>query len=119
MSLAYAPHIVYTLALISVSTHLLWHRKAVDAQRSHLGAQITVLESLTGRLRGGERISQADIDRLKNLVRAQEAATPAPQTGSLLAEEVGWKDVFFGRTQPLESMSRSEEYDQKDWESRA
>lgn len=122
MSLTYAPHIVYTLALISTSTHLLWHRKAVEEQQAQLGAQLTVLESLAGRLRTGERVSLAEIERMKRLARAQEGV-PAESVfdqrrGSLLNEEVGWRDVFLGRRRPLDTvMNRSQEYEQKDWES--
>jgi hypothetical protein len=116
MSTAYVPHVVYSLAFISLSTHLLWQRKAADTQRAQINARLSVLESLAGRLRAGEQVPQGEIDRLQNLVRGKNDSEAAPRQGSLLAEEVGWKDVFFGRSQPAERLARSDLHDQKDLE---
>ncbi|CDO77585.1 hypothetical protein BN946_scf184936.g10 [Trametes cinnabarina] len=46
----YLPHIIYTTALTSVATHHLSQRKAFEAERAHVAAQISILEDLRVRL---------------------------------------------------------------------
>ena len=47
--LAY-PHLIYFTALTSISFHLLFQKKQSEVDRSHLNAQISILESLAHRL---------------------------------------------------------------------
>ena len=87
----YLPHLVYSIALTSISFHLLSKRDAIDTERAQLSAQISVLESVVRRLRTPGSITDAEVDRLMKLARAHREE----QHGQ--SRMVSWRDVFIGK----------------------
>jgi len=95
MTLRYLPHVLYSLAITSLSVHLLVHRNAAAAQRAHLAAQISILQSLAQRLKAADTpLPDGELEMLGRLVRAHDDKAPSAQR--VLGGGVGWKDVFFG-----------------------
>lgn len=109
---AYLPHLVYSLAVTSLATHLLWRRTSANEERLQIGAQITLLESLSQRIRAGD-VSDVEVERLRRLART-ESSEPKPAT--TVNEEIRWRDVILGKTRTSSGKARSEEYDRRDWE---
>jgi len=110
MSLRYAPHIVYSLALTSVSMHLLYQRREAEEDRSRLSARISILESLVDRLNRGERINQGEVDRLRKL----GGLLDTPESIFMdTHSKIRWRDVLLGRK---EHHVASSDWDQKDLE---
>ncbi|KAI0698304.1 hypothetical protein C8T65DRAFT_753455 [Cerioporus squamosus] len=68
--LEYLPHFIYSTALTSVSMHHLFQRKAAEADRTHVAAQISILEDLHGRLAARE--GNRESDRLQMSVRSHD-----------------------------------------------
>ena len=135
--LEYLPHLLYSTALTSISMHHLYQRKAAAEERSHVAAQISILEDLRARLSAREPIPEREVERLWHLARSHdvwaaraeaEAAARAGDTASTGAgmnvksvhmqarpgEEIGWREVLLGRR--FDSR-RTEELDRKDLES--
>jgi hypothetical protein len=92
---AYIPHVIYSTALTSLSFHLLFHKKQAEMDRSHLSAQISILESLAHRLRSGQDVSDEEVERLFRLAQTHEE-THAKGVMPM-KEKVRWKDVFWGK----------------------
>ncbi|KAM5544961.1 hypothetical protein V8D89_001072 [Ganoderma adspersum] len=133
--LEYLPHLLYSTALTSIAMHHLYQRKAAADERSHVAAQISILEDLRTRLSAREPIPEREIEQLWHLARSHdvwvaraeaEAAARAGDTASTGAnvksvhmqarpgEEIGWREVLLGRR--FDSR-RTEELDRKDLES--
>ncbi|EMD33251.1 hypothetical protein CERSUDRAFT_126373 [Gelatoporia subvermispora B] len=122
MSSPYFPHVLYSLAIISLGMHTLRQRKDAEAARDGCEARISVLSDLATRLRARERVPEEEFKRMWRLSRPREeleAALP----GSREEKEIGWREVLFGRKvggegeqQAKEMSERQEEWDRKDWE---
>ncbi len=129
--LEYLPHLLYSTALTSISMHHLFQRKAAADERSHVAAQISILEDLRARLSAREPISEREVERLWHLARSHDVWIARAEAGSADAnsaganvksvhmqarpgEEIGWREVLLGRR--FDSR-RTEELDRKDWES--
>jgi len=121
MNTRYIPHIVYTIAITSISTHLLWHRKEADDQRRHVSAHIALLESTTARLRAGESIPEAEWSRIrkfgeKSLSSEEMERERAVARGLVRTEgekeSIGWKEALLGSRKGREEVeSRYEKMD--------
>ena len=109
---AYIPHLVYSLAVTSLATHLLWKRTSANEERLQMGAQITLLESLSRRIRAGD-VSDVEVERLRRLART-ERSEPTP--AATVNEEIRWRDVILGKARTSSGKAKSEEYDRRDWE---
>ncbi|KAI0827742.1 hypothetical protein BC628DRAFT_1338266 [Trametes gibbosa] len=115
--LPYLPHLFYSTALTSLAMHHLFQRKAFEAERAHVAAQLSILDDLRVRLGAGERIPEREFDRLCRLAqshdvwRAREAC--AMGAGQDEESEIGWKEVLFGKR--FDS-AKSDEWDKKDLE---
>lgn len=88
----YIPELVYALAFSSISVHLLWQRRTAETDRRHYSARISILGELAARLRAGEAVPDVEISRLRRLA---ETAGAAEETHP--GENIGWRDVVFGR----------------------
>lgn len=110
LRLGYVPHIVYSLALTSISMHLLYQRRAAQEDRSRLSAKISILESLLQRLDEGERISPGELERQQKLAGLLDSHSSESRDTDT---KIGWKDVLLGRK---EQHARRGGWDQKDWE---
>lgn len=109
---AWLPHIIYSLAITSISLHFLNAKKAAEESRRHYTAQISILETIHARLIAGEDVP----DALWKLARANtdgELANATRWTQSS-ADEVGWRDMILGRRRLAGEMARSDELDQRD-----
>ncbi|KAI0071176.1 hypothetical protein K474DRAFT_1652816 [Panus rudis PR-1116 ss-1] len=119
MTTRYIPHIIYTTALISVSTHALYQRKKHEDERLHTEAHISLLDSLITRLRAGETIPEKEFTLLDKFTRDPEVDRAAAR-GLEAKEEMGWREVLFGRKRSEEDAAgvrkRQEEWDRKDLE---
>ncbi|RDX44217.1 hypothetical protein OH76DRAFT_1111312 [Lentinus brumalis] len=120
--LDYLPHLIYSTALTSVSMHHLFQRKAAEANRAHVAAQISILEDLHTRLAAREDIPDREFDRLWRLARSHDVWRAEEAEGMDVnlksvhiqpKETVGWREVLLGRRFDT---SRTEELDRKDLE---
>ncbi|KAI0644983.1 hypothetical protein C8Q79DRAFT_927261 [Trametes meyenii] len=122
--LAYLPHLLYSTALTSIAMHHLFQRKALEADRAHVAAQLSILEDLRTRLAAGESVPDREIDRLWRLARSHdvwlaraeaEARERAQREGAAAGDKdaIGWKEVLLGKR--FDS-ARTEELDRKDLE---
>jgi hypothetical protein len=108
----YIPELVYALAFSSISVHLLWQRRAAEMDRRHLSARLSILGELAARLRADEPVSDAEVTRLRRLAETVgEAAHPG--------ENVGWREVIFGRKESGEEHEGKEELERRELESGA
>ncbi|KAI9064771.1 hypothetical protein FKP32DRAFT_1665730 [Trametes sanguinea] len=127
-ALQYLPHIIYATALTSIATHHLQQRKAFEAERAHVAAQLSILEDLRTRLSAAEELDRREIERLWRLAKShdvwrarEEAARGESSTAQHVAgvgaaegeDTIGWKEVLFGKRFDTR---RSEELDRKDLE---
>ncbi|KAG6811884.1 hypothetical protein H0H92_005410 [Tricholoma furcatifolium] len=100
----YLPHAIYSVAIITLSIHLVNQRKQVDEDRSRIAAKTSILESIRDQLRSNKLVSQDELERLKRLATRspeRETADEGPH------QSIRWKEVFTGR-------KRGEEFDK--WE---
>ncbi|KZT21103.1 hypothetical protein NEOLEDRAFT_1182025 [Neolentinus lepideus HHB14362 ss-1] len=105
-TISYMPHIIYSLALTSVSMNMLYQRKLGEAQKASISAQTTILESLAQRLRSGENFPEEEVERLWNLARKKGETTLNPHV-----EEIGLKETFLGKKLDAEETARVEEWE--------
>ena len=70
--LEYLPHLLYSTALTSTAMHHLQQRKAAADERSHVAAQISILEDLRARLSAREPVPERELERLWHLARSHD-----------------------------------------------
>ena len=80
--LAYLPHLLYSTALTSISMHHLAQRKAAEADRAHVAAQISILEDLLAR----PTLQDAEFQRLWRLARAHDVWAAREQQAAAAGE---------------------------------
>lgn len=109
---SYFPHALYSVAITSISIHLVSHRKAASDDRARVQAQKSILESIATQLKSEQPISGDELERLKRLARASKDVE-APKGDVAGKEVIGWKEVIFGRkrSENAEVMSK---WDRKD-----
>ena len=86
----YIPHLIYSLALTSLSFHILYQKKQSEVDRAHLTARTTLLESLADQLRSGT-ISDTDAERLWRLAKTHDDLEVKEEK-----RRIRWKEVFLG-----------------------
>jgi hypothetical protein len=106
----YIPELVYALAFSSISVHLLWQRRTAETDRRHYSARISILGELAARLRTGEAVPDVEISRLRRL--AETAGTAETHPG----ENIGWRDVVFGRKESGMEREGKEELEHRELE---
>ncbi|KAI0352021.1 hypothetical protein OH77DRAFT_1498239 [Trametes cingulata] len=121
--LQYLPHLLYSTALTSLATHHLVQRKALEEDRAHVAAQLSILADLRARLLAGERVPEREAERLWRLARSHDVWRARAGEGrgqgqgqggrEEAKEEIGWREVLFGKRFDT---GRSEEYDRRDLE---
>src|ERR1700722_5708853 len=104
----YFPHLVYSVALTSVATHLLVKRKSVNEERARVGAHISILESIVQRLRNDKPFADGELERLQKLAHRQRIEADEEQK----SQHMSWREAFKG-TKPS---ATSEEWDAKELE---
>lgn len=113
MTARFLPEIVYTIALTSLSTHMLWLRKEAEDQRTYWDTRLKLLEDTAHRLRAGQRVPQDDFDLIHKLAKLPGTDRAAAR-GIEPTEHLAWKEVLLGRKGG--PGSQSEQLDLKDWE---
>ncbi|TCD69420.1 hypothetical protein EIP91_007767 [Steccherinum ochraceum] len=105
MTTRYIPHIIYTVAITSISTHMLWHRKESDDQRRHVDAHVALLERLRS---ASSRLPEAEVreelERIRRTFRrsAEELERDRAVARGLVRvegegrESIGWKEALLG-----------------------
>jgi hypothetical protein len=106
----YIPELVYALAFSSFSVHLLWQRRTAETDRRHYSARISILGELAARLRAGEAVPDVEISRLRRLAETAEAAEAHP------GENIGWRDVVFGRKETVMEREGKEVLERREME---
>jgi hypothetical protein len=108
---AYIPHAIYSLAMTSISIHLVSQKRTITEDRARVAARISILESVAKQLREGEDISLDELGRLHRLARPPDPAKKDKE----VKEEIGWREMFFG-PEKRSSEPEMSEYDKRDWE---
>ena len=103
------PELIYALAFSSISVHLLWQRRTAETDRRHLSARLSILGELAARLRAREAVSDAEVVRLRQLAETVGEATHP-------GENVGWRDVIFGRKESGAEREGKEELERRELE---
>jgi len=93
----YLPHVLYSTALTSLSVHLLTRKRAAQDDRQRLAARTSILEGLVGRLRSGEHIPDAEIERMLRLGKTEDEDTIASREAQRTEIDTTWKTAIFGR----------------------
>jgi len=83
--------------LTSVTTHLIYNRRAFADEQSRLVAQTTILRDLVRRLREGERIPDAEYDRLIALAGRGGLAARQAHFYDAKRSETSWRDTILGQ----------------------
>lgn len=104
---AYIPHAIYSLAITSISIHLVSLKRTITEDRARVAARLSILESVAKQLRDDKRISLDELDRLHRLARPREKTQEDK-------EQIGWRAMFFGPKKTAEPDMN--EYDRQDWE---
>ncbi|KIK69192.1 hypothetical protein GYMLUDRAFT_188741, partial [Collybiopsis luxurians FD-317 M1] len=97
----YLPHILYSVANVSLSLHLIYQRNTLADEKARINAQESVLESIADELRSDGPLSQDDLQRLKRLARNSK------RDPNEAGERMSWKDALLGRSKTSPS-SRTE-----------
>ena len=107
----YFPHVLFAIALTSISINLVSHRRTAEDERSRVQAQISVLESIKSQLQSGKPLSNEELDRQKKLARSAENDR-ARHTA------VSWTEVFrsAGKHQSSDGEARLSKWEQQDLE---
>lgn len=114
MSLRFVPHIVYSLAVTSLSMHLLYERRATEEDRTHYSGKISILETLVQDLEQGQKMDTQEVKRLRKLagLSASHVSTSVGRDRS----KIGWKEVLLGKRPSEQTLIQSASRDQGDWE---
>ncbi|ESK97283.1 hypothetical protein Moror_17848 [Moniliophthora roreri MCA 2997] len=97
----YLPHLLYSIAITSLSLHLVYQKRFFSEQRHQIDARISVLESIADELRSEKSLSPEELQRLTRLARPTEEIK--------FNEKFSWKEVILGRIgrRPSEGNERS------------
>ena len=115
MSLRFAPHIIYSLALTSFSMHLLYERRATKEDRVHYSGKISILETLVQNLERGQMMDPREVERLRKLAGVSTSQVPETNRNP---SNIGWWEVLLGKTPSEQTSNGSALRDQGDWEKR-
>ncbi|KAK7461094.1 hypothetical protein VKT23_009022 [Stygiomarasmius scandens] len=85
----YGPHLLYSVAITSLSLHLVYQRQLFADQKSRMQAQISILETIADELRSNKELSPDDLARLRRLAR--------PPEEKLEEKKMSWSEVIFGK----------------------
>ncbi|KAF8075131.1 hypothetical protein FPV67DRAFT_1665863 [Lyophyllum atratum] len=106
----YLPHAIYSVAVVSISIHLVNQRKLASDERARITAQTSILESISEQLRSDKPLSENELEKLRRLARPIERTPSDEVTG----ESIGWKEIFLGRKK--EEGTEMSKWDKKDVE---
>ncbi|VDC02866.1 unnamed protein product [Peniophora sp. CBMAI 1063] len=110
----YAPELVASLALSSLSVHLHNARTAAADDIARLGARTSILDSLATRLRAGERVPEQEITQLRRL--ALEAEQKHERGAYEAGSTVNWWEAIFGRKVTKEERAARDAHEERDFD---
>ncbi|KAF5377705.1 hypothetical protein D9757_009355 [Collybiopsis confluens] len=88
----YLPHILYSVANVSLALHLVYQRNAFAEEKARINGQESVLESIADELRSNRPLSVDDLQMLKRLARN------SGQNTDEVEESISWKNALLGRS---------------------
>jgi hypothetical protein len=112
LNTTYIPHVLYSIAITSISIHLVSHKQAIADDRARIAARLATLESVAAQLRDSKHLSLEELDQLQRL--AHPPPSSAAEQVRPIREEIGWKEMIFGRKRSNET--EMSEYDRRDLE---
>ncbi|KAJ3508818.1 hypothetical protein NLJ89_g5551 [Agrocybe chaxingu] len=112
LSNPYLPHVLYAVALTSVSMNLVSARREIEDERARRQAQISILQSIKEQLQSEKPLSREELDRLKRLARPSEKDI-ALRAG-LVGDDVKWGDIFRGKTPVWDRDEEVSKWDQQE-----
>ncbi|KAJ3730884.1 hypothetical protein DFJ43DRAFT_455528 [Lentinula guzmanii] len=89
----YLPHILYSVASVSLSLHLVYQRNTFADEKARANAQESILQSIANELRSNSPLSPADLRRLRRLARV-----PVHKEEDTVEQKISWKDALLGRS---------------------
>ncbi|KAK0491044.1 hypothetical protein IW261DRAFT_1435330 [Armillaria novae-zelandiae] len=104
MSTSYLPHILYSMAIMSLSVHLVYQKHSLRKEKGRVTGQISVLEDVVTQLRSGEHLSREELQRLKKLAM--------PSLEQEEKEEITWKEALLGK-KDIKMPSRTDDHSAK------
>lgn len=115
----YFPHVVYAIALTTISINLKGRRSTTEDEKSRIGAQISILEGIKQQLQSNQPLSTGELERLKKLARPTtvDSTQGVKQSGEAKKDhEVGWGSIFSGKKPAEAELSK---WDKQELDSRA
>jgi len=109
VSYQYLPHVIFGMALTSMSMNLVSQRRKTEEERYRIEAHLSILESIKKELQSTEPLSDERLGKLRKLAEASKPMSAGAggdnSTGeelkvaegkfeSNLKESVGWSQVF-------------------------
>lgn len=93
----YAFPLLSAAVLSALSFNVFAQRRAASTQKAQLEAHTTILESLVGRFKAGERVTDGEIARLLKLAKGDEPKTLENEGDAVTEGGVAWKEVLLGK----------------------
>jgi hypothetical protein len=107
----YIPELLYALAFSSISVHLLWQRRTAETDRRHYSARISIIRrACRAAAHAGEAVPDVEVVRLRRL------AETVGEAEAHAGENIGWRDVVFGRKESGMEREGAEELERKELE---
>ncbi|KAG7449197.1 uncharacterized protein BT62DRAFT_929177 [Guyanagaster necrorhizus] len=99
MSTSYLPHVLYSMAIMSLSVHLVYQKHSMRQEKGRVTGQISILEDVITQLRSGTHLSRTELQRLRKL------AMPSSKEEK---EEITWKEALLGK-KDIKTSSRTDD----------
>jgi hypothetical protein len=109
----YLPHVLYGLALTSISMNLVSQRRTIEEEQYRMKARISILESIQQQLQSNDPLSTEELERLKKLARHSSSSDAAVAAVAEKKEEVKWSDIFRGK-KPVASDTTVSKWDKEE-----
>lgn len=106
----YFPHAIYSLAITSISVHLISQKRRIAEDRARIAARISILESVLEQLQENKDVPLDELDRLHRLARP----SVIEENASGERKGIRWREVFLGSRKVADS--EMNEFDRRDWE---
>jgi len=115
----YFPHVIYAIALTTISINLKGRRSTTEDEKARIGAQISILEGIKQQLQSNQPLSTDELERLKKLARPTTVGNTqgVKQSGEAKKDhEVGWGSIFSGKKPAEVELNK---WDKQELDSRA
>jgi len=106
----YFPHVLFSIALTSISINLVSQRRTAEDERFRVQAQISVLESIKEQLQSGKLLSNEELDRQKKLARSADI------NDREIHKAVSWSEVFRSSARSSDGEAELSKWEKQDLE---